>query len=358
MSAIEFRCPQCKGNLVVDEKGAGVQVNCPECQAKITIPVSEPSSEPDQPAIPLKKKCPSCSANVDSEAVFCSHCGANLKMPTTHGLTLHCSWCGQNLEIPEDTVGNVVNCPSCNRHVKVPYPSSILKSQPRESPLPYRPTPTKTQPAAVHGPQPSKPTMPLKLLTNQDASSVPSAILGTCPRCGRQDVYAICPNCGKTDSFTLTKDGARCVCGNTAEGMQCPYCGAVIYRNTFRKPTTSDRQMAAAIPKQAGPTAHSGILYCLRVLLIIALAGGGIWAHQASKELSEKNKRENTSYTLGQNQMRYYLNHAGPSGNRDATVSLVLRLTEMDAADHGYGFDEEAFKRGCDNEWNRWNSCH
>ncbi len=41
MADIEFLCPECSGELVVDERGAGLDVNCPHCKAPIQVPWPE-----------------------------------------------------------------------------------------------------------------------------------------------------------------------------------------------------------------------------------------------------------------------------------------------------------------------------
>ena len=41
MSDMEFDCPHCSHGLVVDTRGAGMQVNCPECGEPIEIPVPD-----------------------------------------------------------------------------------------------------------------------------------------------------------------------------------------------------------------------------------------------------------------------------------------------------------------------------
>jgi DNA-directed RNA polymerase subunit RPC12/RpoP len=35
---IRFECPHCKQRIKIDESGAGMEINCPGCQAVVTIP--------------------------------------------------------------------------------------------------------------------------------------------------------------------------------------------------------------------------------------------------------------------------------------------------------------------------------
>ncbi len=41
---LTFNCPNCKTEMIADSTGAGSQVNCPACNAVITIPEAEPAN--------------------------------------------------------------------------------------------------------------------------------------------------------------------------------------------------------------------------------------------------------------------------------------------------------------------------
>lgn len=45
MSDIEFKCPKCVGQLVVDSRGAGMTVSCPHCGGMICIPALKSASK-------------------------------------------------------------------------------------------------------------------------------------------------------------------------------------------------------------------------------------------------------------------------------------------------------------------------
>ncbi|MGD0061319.1 MAG: hypothetical protein ABSA12_16810 [Verrucomicrobiia bacterium] len=45
MPDIFFKCEACEKNLVVDDAGVGLSVNCPDCSASIVIPQAN-QSEP------------------------------------------------------------------------------------------------------------------------------------------------------------------------------------------------------------------------------------------------------------------------------------------------------------------------
>jgi len=41
---ITFSCSKCGQNIVIDEAGAGLRVNCPKCQAELTVPAAQVKS--------------------------------------------------------------------------------------------------------------------------------------------------------------------------------------------------------------------------------------------------------------------------------------------------------------------------
>ena len=95
MRDIFFKCQACGQDLVVDAAGAGLEVNCPECNAAIVIPRTvQTSSTPPagSPALPQ-----------DSIPVVCT-------MPL----------CCKHFSVPADMAGKRVKCPCCERDVQVP----------------------------------------------------------------------------------------------------------------------------------------------------------------------------------------------------------------------------------------------
>jgi len=57
---IRFECPHCKRRIKVDESGAGLEINCPDCQALLTIPAlaQAPQSGTPQPIKPAVRTLP------------------------------------------------------------------------------------------------------------------------------------------------------------------------------------------------------------------------------------------------------------------------------------------------------------
>ena len=58
---IRFRCPACEHHMVIDQAGAGLFVDCPECGRQVCVPTApdskpKPSAEPTKMPLPEKEK--------------------------------------------------------------------------------------------------------------------------------------------------------------------------------------------------------------------------------------------------------------------------------------------------------------
>ena len=73
---IRFECPHCKRHIKVDESGAGLEINCPDCQSLLTIPaltkipqsVAQESGGAVQPIKPGARALPRLRAEAPAEA--------------------------------------------------------------------------------------------------------------------------------------------------------------------------------------------------------------------------------------------------------------------------------------------------
>ena len=79
--------------LVVDERGAGKQINCPKCSGAITIPIliPKPVQATGKADAPISFFCPQCGKNIVVGAeeaghkVFCPQCGKDIITPNQSG---------------------------------------------------------------------------------------------------------------------------------------------------------------------------------------------------------------------------------------------------------------------------------
>jgi hypothetical protein len=92
MGLVQFTCPDCKKNVLVDAKYVGLTMACMNCLKTITVPIqAAPWVPPDQIGPPKTpdglpyKRCPFCTEYVSPHARQCEHCGHKLdvELPRT-----------------------------------------------------------------------------------------------------------------------------------------------------------------------------------------------------------------------------------------------------------------------------------
>jgi transcription elongation factor Elf1 len=93
---IRFNCPRCSQNLSVEERGAGMLVDCPKCNEKIEIPRSTAPPPIPIPAIPQVSQaprgrlitCKDCGHKISLRAASCPACGAIVKRANYAGAVI------------------------------------------------------------------------------------------------------------------------------------------------------------------------------------------------------------------------------------------------------------------------------
>src|SRR5438046_1402293 len=98
MSDIKFSCPSCQQHIQAESSYAGLEINCPACNARMAVPgkpapalayAVAPSATPpaysvpappplDAPPVQASGSCPSCGSALGRGAVLCTNCGYNL----------------------------------------------------------------------------------------------------------------------------------------------------------------------------------------------------------------------------------------------------------------------------------------
>lgn len=99
---ISFNCSKCGQHILIDEVGAGIEIQCPNCQFGLIVPTPEaanpgnatqtasraaglgspPVVNPAQQPAGSRKLCPKCNRSWPEDYLFCQSCGERLGMPT------------------------------------------------------------------------------------------------------------------------------------------------------------------------------------------------------------------------------------------------------------------------------------
>ncbi|HWC61189.1 MAG TPA: zinc ribbon domain-containing protein, partial [Verrucomicrobiae bacterium] len=101
MSEIKFACPSCQQHIQCGPEYSGMEIPCPACQSKMTVPAPAGFAAPPPPPAPALRTsasatavappppaamtatgspaCPNCGNEVSPRAIMCVKCGTNLK---------------------------------------------------------------------------------------------------------------------------------------------------------------------------------------------------------------------------------------------------------------------------------------
>ncbi len=99
---IVFDCPHCAKSIAIDARGAGLMINCPDCAARIQVPYT--AEHPQDPnAVPGDD-----AGITDNDIVFdCPHCGKNLVVEARGaGLMIPCPDCHNRIQVPDAEAGD------------------------------------------------------------------------------------------------------------------------------------------------------------------------------------------------------------------------------------------------------------
>jgi len=250
MADILFTCPHCSKSLAIDDKGAGLTINCPDCQNPTTIPQptiflrcssckSELSAPEElkgeirncpacnkevilfsQTTSSLKATCPKCNATCSPDARFCVNCGMSLK-GNTPSVTMPLSSYSLKLKQQEHKTayGTAPEaqsklCPKCSTPLSADSVICINCG------TDYR-----------TGKQIETISARTSFSQTQEDGHM---LFVTCPKCGANDLYAICTNCHRFGNFRSSGMSAECSCGQAiSDQFNCIHCQTLIFKKSF-----------------------------------------------------------------------------------------------------------------------------
>lgn len=138
MPDIFFKCEACGNPLIVDDTGAGLSIDCPDCRQPIAIP-----------KVLLIHECPHCkqkvkaSAEMKGEPVKCSSCNEEFTIPgqpprpvsTAALVALICPACQAEIEAPEEVTHQTSPCPNCGERVHFRHKLRLKDTKSSDLPL-------------------------------------------------------------------------------------------------------------------------------------------------------------------------------------------------------------------------------
>ncbi len=119
---ISFNCSACGKHLIVDEAGAGMKVQCPECGNGTIIPGTDSQPSEVKPETTKFTKCPKCGKDVWVTDRSCLHCGAALNLDAGSKIILtpplESKAASPHTEPTEDQKADTKKCPFCAELIK------------------------------------------------------------------------------------------------------------------------------------------------------------------------------------------------------------------------------------------------
>ncbi len=135
MADIEFNCPYCDQDIVMDEEGIGRSFRCPGCQKTIMVPearacVADPKD--------VEFNCLHCDQEivVDRAGIgrqfLCPGCQRTITVPEAgsslveiNDIEFKCRHCDQDIVVHKRGAGKEFLCPGCQQTVRVPAGKSV-----------------------------------------------------------------------------------------------------------------------------------------------------------------------------------------------------------------------------------------
>lgn len=127
-------------------------------------------------------------------------------------LSFNCPHCKQSLEAPDDMLGMAIDCPACQKQIRIPKKIYLASSKSDSTPS-------------------LNSQLPLSRMTQPTSGHM---LFACCPGCGKNDIYSICVYCKGFDHFITSGTSVQCTCGTPlSEAIKCPYCQTPIMKNNF-----------------------------------------------------------------------------------------------------------------------------
>ncbi|HEY4313428.1 MAG TPA: hypothetical protein VGN12_28515 [Pirellulales bacterium] len=107
--AIQFSCPSCQATLRLKDQYAGRQGQCPQCQAKITVPQVAANS-----GVSAAERASAGAINPDARS------GVRAAGSKSTTIDFSCEGCQKKIRAPAAAAGRQVACPGCGAKLRVP----------------------------------------------------------------------------------------------------------------------------------------------------------------------------------------------------------------------------------------------